>query len=165
MFDQLLARGQVVVYPDEMSRTATLAEEDGERRVGWWWPTPASRSPPSTTPSATDASPPARSTTPGCWSPETGERLGVGDQIATRRNDYHLGVANRDTWTLTGIDDDGTLHLTGKTRARSVPLSYAVEHVELSYATTAYGAQGETVPAAHLAHGGGIPAPDRRMWR
>ncbi|MBM7807500.1 hypothetical protein JOD57_003337 [Geodermatophilus bullaregiensis] len=33
-----------------------------------------------------------------------GQRIGVGDQIATRRNARHLGVANRDTWTVTAID-------------------------------------------------------------
>ena len=29
----------------------------------------------------------------------------------TRRNDRDLAVANRDTWTITGIDHDGTLTL------------------------------------------------------
>ena len=152
VFDQLLARGQVVVYPDEMSRTATLAEEAA--RAGGLVVADTREQVTALNHAIRD-----RRITAGAVDDSrvlvtrTGERLGVGDQIATRRNDYHLGVANRDTWTLTGIDDDGTLHLTGKTRARSVPLSYAVEHVELSYATTAYGAQGETVPAAHLAMG------------
>ena len=38
-----------------------------------------------------------------------GERLGVGDGVATRRNDPALGVANRDTWTVTGLHPDGSL--------------------------------------------------------
>ena len=38
-----------------------------------------------------------------------GEQIGVGDRVATRRNDPDLGVANRETWTVTGIGDDGTL--------------------------------------------------------
>ena len=42
---------------------------------------------------------------------DAGERLGVGDRVMTRRNDRDLGVANRDTWTITGIDSDGTLTL------------------------------------------------------
>ncbi len=42
-----------------------------------------------------------------------GERIGVGDRVATRRNDRNLDVANRDTWTVTGIDEHGQLHLTG----------------------------------------------------
>ena len=32
---------------------------------------------------------------------EAGQRIGAGDRIATRRNDRDLGVANRDTWTVT----------------------------------------------------------------
>ncbi|HET7041791.1 MAG TPA: hypothetical protein VFI13_07220, partial [Gemmatimonadales bacterium] len=79
-----------------------------------------------------------------------GERLCVGDRVATRRNDYDLGVANRDTWTLTALDDDGTVHLAGQTGTRTIPLGYAAQHVQLAYATTCYGAQGETVPTAHL---------------
>jgi exodeoxyribonuclease V alpha subunit len=31
-----------------------------------------------------------------------GERIGVGDRVATRRNDRDLDVANRDMWTVTG---------------------------------------------------------------
>ncbi len=46
-----------------------------------------------------------------------GERLGVGDRVATRRNDRDLGVANRDTWTVTAVDPDGTLTVTRR-RAR-----------------------------------------------
>ena len=38
---------------------------------------------------------------------KTGERLGVGDRVATRRNDRDLGVTNRDTWTITAIGADG----------------------------------------------------------
>ncbi len=82
-----------------------------------------------------------------------GERLGFGDRVMTRRNDRDLGVANRDTWTITGIDHDGTLTLqNGDARAgsRSVPASYAREHVELAYATTVHGAQGETTHTGHL---------------
>ncbi len=37
---------------------------------------------------------------------EAGERLGVGDRVATRRNDWQLGVANRQTWTITALGDD-----------------------------------------------------------
>ena len=34
-------------------------------------------------------------------STRAGQPIGVGDLIATRRNDHQLGVANRDTWTVT----------------------------------------------------------------
>ena len=82
-----------------------------------------------------------------------GEQLGVGDRVMTRRNDRDLAVANRDTWTITGIDHDGalTLHNGGaRDGSRSVPAGYAREHVELAYATTVHGAQGETTHTAHL---------------
>ncbi len=89
---------------------------------------------------------------------KTGERLGVGDRVATRRNDRDLGVTNRDTWTITavgtdGVDGvDGSLTLRGRRAAdlRTVPAGYAREHVELAYATTIYGAQGETTGTGHL---------------
>jgi hypothetical protein len=78
-----------------------------------------------------------------------GERLGVGDRVATRRNDRDLNVSNRDTWTITAVRADGSLTLKGSraTELRSIPAAYAREHVELSYATTVYGAQGETTRA------------------
>ena len=82
-----------------------------------------------------------------------GERLGVGDRVMTRRNDRDLGVANRDTWTITGIDHDGTLTLhsgNARTGSRSLPAAYGHDHVELAYATTVHGAQGETTHTGHL---------------
>jgi exodeoxyribonuclease V alpha subunit len=109
-----------------------------------------------------------------------GERIGVGDRIATRRNDRDLQVANRDTWTVTGVDRDGGLlvtpagtpHVTpadgvvatvtpavtldvtpAGTGALVLPVDYVTAHVELAYATTAHGAQGDTVTAAHLVVG------------
>jgi exodeoxyribonuclease V alpha subunit len=81
---------------------------------------------------------------------DAGERVGVGDRVATRRNDRDLEVANRDTWTVTGIASDGTFSLTGGHGARQVPARYARKHLELAYATTVYGAQGDTVDSAHL---------------
>ena len=71
--------------------------------------------------------------------------------VATRRNDYDLGVAKRDTWTVAGVRDDGTMHLVGTAGKRELPLRYAVNYVELAYASTAYEAQGETTRTAHLA--------------
>ena len=46
---------------------------------------------------------------------------GVGDRVATRRNDPDLEVANRQTWTVTGIGDDGSLTLRGRGRDRDGP--------------------------------------------
>jgi exodeoxyribonuclease V alpha subunit len=120
-----------------------------------------------------------------------GERVGVGDTITTRRNDRALGVANRQTWTITGVGDDGSLTIAhdpnghpgagrgaqGGTQAgtqpgtqprtqpgtgakaqvsrgeRTLPAVYAKTHVELGYARTVYGAQGETVDRAHFVIG------------
>ncbi|MGH3472059.1 MAG: AAA family ATPase [Nocardioidaceae bacterium] len=81
-----------------------------------------------------------------------GERLAVGDRVATRRNDRDLGVANRDTWTITAIAADGTLTVRGPGRAgsRTLPSAYVREQVDVAYATTVYGAQGETSHAGHL---------------
>ncbi|WP_448640736.1 MobF family relaxase [Geodermatophilus sp. URMC 63] len=98
-----------------------------------------------------------------------GQRIGVGDRIATRRNDRDLSVANRDTWTVTAVGQGGCLTVipadvtpidavpSGVTPARMgervLPAGYVTSHVDLAYASTAHGAQGETVPAAHLVVG------------
>ncbi|CAN5758815.1 hypothetical protein BH18ACT7_BH18ACT7_06560 [soil metagenome] len=80
-----------------------------------------------------------------------GERIGIGDTVATRRNDRDLDVANRDTWTVTATHRDGQLAVTGANAGdRLLPAGYVTDHVELAYATTAYGAQGATATAAHL---------------
>ncbi|WP_448640759.1 MobF family relaxase [Geodermatophilus sp. URMC 63] len=103
-----------------------------------------------------------------------GQRIGVGDRIATRRNDRDLGVANRDTWTVTAVGQGGYLAVVpadvtppgavvssvtpADTGERVLPAGYVTAHVELAYASTAHGAQGDTVPAAHLLVGEHIGA-------
>ncbi|HET7355999.1 MAG TPA: AAA family ATPase, partial [Nocardioidaceae bacterium] len=152
VFDQLLARGHIALHPDEAARTAALAEQavdTGGLVVA------------DTREQVTDLNHAIRQrrVTAGVVDDSrvlvtaAGERVGAGDRVATRRNDYDLGVANRDTWTVTALGDDGTLRLTGKTGDRTLPVGYAGEYVELAYATTCYGAQGETVPTAHLVLG------------
>jgi hypothetical protein len=59
-------------------------------------------------------------------------------------------VANRDRWTVTGFDGNGGLVVCGRRGARTLTAEYVRQHIELAYATTAYGAQGETVDQAHL---------------
>ncbi len=81
---------------------------------------------------------------------EAGERIGVGDRIATRRNDPTLDVANRETWTVTGCTPDGDLAVTGPAGSRRLLAAYVRQWVELAYATTTYGAQGETVTSCHV---------------
>ena len=91
-----------------------------------------------------------------------GQRVGAGDLITTRSNDRDVDVANRDTWTVTAVHPDGRLTVTptGATRAahqaagdstpRVLPAGYVNQHVELGYATTVHGVQGETTDTAHL---------------
>jgi exodeoxyribonuclease V alpha subunit len=89
----------------------------------------------------------------------TGQRIGIGDRIATRRNDRDLGVANRDTWTVTAIDGHRQLTIVPadairrRVGERLLPVDYVAAQVELAYACTAHGAQGDTVSAAHLVIG------------
>ena len=82
--------------------------------------------------------------------PASGSVSGTGS--LTRRNDRDLAVTNRDTWTVTAIGADRSLTLRGRraTDLRTVPAGYAREHIELAYATTVYGAQGETTSTGHL---------------
>lgn len=83
---------------------------------------------------------------------KSGERISVGDRVATRRNDPDADVANRETWTVRDVNRKG-VELEGQAGHRRLPWHYAREHVELAYATTTYGVQGETVSVAHVAIG------------
>lgn len=76
----------------------------------------------------------------------------VGDQIATRRNDPELQsttgerVRNRHTWTVTAAHADGGLTVTHAQRGTvELPTAYVAAHVELGWAVTGYGNQGDTV--------------------
>ena len=88
-----------------------------------------------------------------------GTTAGVGDTIITRRNDRRLRngrdwVRNGDTWTITGVRDDGsaTIRKTGRRFGGSIvlPAAYVADHVDLGYAITAHRAQGVTVDTAHV---------------
>jgi ATP-dependent exoDNAse (exonuclease V) alpha subunit len=76
----------------------------------------------------------------------------VGDQIATRRNDPMLRttlgvrVRNRHSWTVTAVHADGVLTVEHATRGSvDLPAGYVAAHVELGWAVTGYGTQGDTV--------------------
>jgi exodeoxyribonuclease V alpha subunit len=84
---------------------------------------------------------------------DAGQRIGVGDRVVTRRNDRDLRVANRDAWTVTHVATDGSVTLTGVHGARALPAGYVRAHVELAYASTVHGTQGDTTSAAHVAVG------------
>ena len=147
VFDELYRRGQIVVHSTEVERTAALAEAGAagdlviaDRRE-----------------QVEDLNAAIRDLRPqddkSTWVVTTagGERVGLGDRVATRRNDADLQVANRQTWTVAGIGDDGSLTLHGHGRDRQIPADYATRFVELAYATTVHGAQGDTVDLAHVA--------------
>ena len=96
-----------------------------------------------------------------------GERIGAGDRVTTRRNNPHLGVANRDTWTVIAADPaTGAAHhparstpttatrgVVARDSSRVLDAGYVARHVELGYATTAHGAQGATTATAHVVIG------------
>jgi conjugative relaxase-like TrwC/TraI family protein len=89
-----------------------------------------------------------------------GQRIGVGDTVVTRANDRDLGVANRDSWTVTRLGVDGSLAVTPQNAkpgsvgepdvARVLPREYVSEHVQLGYAATVHGVQGATAQVGHL---------------
>ena len=148
VFDGLLARGQVVVHASEVERTHALAAKaslpdpplvvaDTREQVaainGLVHQVRV------VTAEAADGVVTA-----------AGERIGVGDKIATRRNDPGLDVANRETWTVRDCTPGGDLTVDGPTGARRLPAAYVRQSVEPAYATTAYGAQGETVANCHV---------------
>ncbi len=149
VFDRLVQRGQVVIHASEAERTAALADlgaagalvvADTREQVA-----------------ALNIAIRRRLRGDGQEGVTTqrGDVIGLGDRIATRRNDPDLGVTNRQTWTVDGVGDDGSLivHAPGTRRDRELPAAYVNEHVELAYATTIHGTQGETVDHAHLAIG------------
>jgi conjugative relaxase-like TrwC/TraI family protein len=81
-----------------------------------------------------------------------GTHVSVGDQIATRRNhpalrtDQDEQVRNRHNWTVTRIDPGGDLAVAHPERGTvTLPASYVSCHVELGWAVTGYGNQGDTV--------------------
>ena len=158
VFDALLDRGQLVVHATDVERTAAIADigsggddliiADTREQVG-----------------ALNAAIRDRRQRAGERNGERsgeqngepitrrGEQIGLGDRVATRRNDRELGVANRDVWTVAGLGDDGSLVVSGRAGQRTLPRAYVSDHVELAFASTAYGAQGETVESAHLVVG------------
>ncbi|KQT01302.1 hypothetical protein ASG23_06955 [Cellulomonas sp. Leaf395] len=101
----------------------------------------------------------------------SGERIGLGDRIVTRRNERtlrlagagpHSYVRNGDLWTVTHTHPDGSLTASRTRSATGVgaasvllPANYVAQDVELGYASTTHRAQGITVDHTHvLAHPG-----------
>lgn len=78
------------------------------------------------------------------------QRLLVGDAVQTRRNDRRTGVDNRAQWIVSRIEPDFVelLSPSDSGERRRVSRDYALEHVQLAYASTVHGVQGETVDKA-----------------
>ena len=178
VFDTLLARGQIRIHPDPqtlreaLAGTAAAAYDEGQpvavvadNREQVAELNTAIRDRLVTAGRVDDAH--AVVTAAGQW-------IGVGDRVVTRRNDRDLDVANRDVWVVTAVvGSRGQLLVipadvtpAGGARAavipavtprwegpRVLPADYVTAHVELAYATTAHGAQGDTVTAAHVVVG------------
>ena len=148
VFDALHRRGHIAIHASDVERTAALADAgvSGDLVIADTLEQVADlnaaircrRNPEITRIEITTAS---------------GHRIGIGDRVATRRNDPDLQVANRQTWTVARVGRDGSLLLHGRGRDREIPASYATRFVELAYATTVHGAQGSTVTNAHVAIG------------
>ena len=154
VFDALLERGDIVIHASDVERLATVADlaaaapgglviADTHEQVA------------ALNATIRDQYRPTRSDEQGqpAFSTSAGDRFSVGDRVATRRNDRNLDVANRDQWTITATNDNGDLEIVGRRGARTLPADYAASHVELAYATTTHGAQGETVDDAHFVLG------------
>ena len=170
VFDKLHQRGQIVLHASEVERTAALAAigadgadsgdqlviADTRDQVGALNAAIRDRRHGAgVTPDVTPGERSGERAGECTGEPITrrGEPIGLGDRVATRRNDRDLAVANRDTWTVAGIGEDGILLVTGRGGRRALPAEYVREHVELAFTTTVYGAQGETVDSAHFVLG------------
>lgn len=78
------------------------------------------------------------------------QRILVGDTVQTRRNDRFTGVENRAQWIVRGIHQDlvelvsagDSGELTG------VSAEYARDHLQLAYASTVHGVQGDAADAS-----------------
>lgn len=145
VFDELLRRGELVIHASDVERQQKLAERTtyGELVVA------DTREQVGTINTLAHAVRESLGEVRDAVVTAAGERIGVGDTIATRRNDHDTDVANRETWTVVSAEA-GALTVRGEAGTRVLPPEYVRAHVELAYATTAYGAQGSTVPASHV---------------
>jgi hypothetical protein len=172
VFDALLAHGQIRLHPDQaalqeaVAGLAGAAIADGEQ-VAVVVDTREQAGELSTTIRQALV---AAGRVADDWTvaARAGQPIGAGDRVVTRRNDRQLDVANRDTWTVLEVGRRGSLLVTpaaastgdvaggvtpGDVRPRVLPDDYVTAHVELAYATTAHGVQGETVTSAHVVIG------------
>ena len=152
VFDALVARGQIVVHATDVERDQAMAREglatDGERPLL----IADTREKVSALNTAVrDELESARRVDDlRSITTNAGQRIGVGDRVATRRNDPELDIANRETWTVIGLVPGRGLVVESTRGRRQLPAGYVAEDLELAYASTAHGAQGETATSAHV---------------
>ncbi|WP_169581552.1 MULTISPECIES: AAA family ATPase [Microbacterium] len=78
------------------------------------------------------------------------QRILVGDTVQTRRNDRLTGVENRAHWIVRGIRDEflSLASVSDSGEVAQVSTEYAREHLQLAYASTVHGVQGDTADAS-----------------
>lgn len=78
------------------------------------------------------------------------QRILVGDTVQTRRNDRLTGVENRAQWVVRGIRDEylSLVSVSDSGEVARVSTEYAHEHMQLAYASTVHGVQGDTADAS-----------------
>jgi ATP-dependent exoDNAse (exonuclease V) alpha subunit len=83
------------------------------------------------------------------------QRILVGDTVQTRRNDRLTGVENRAQWIVRGIREScvDLVSLGDSGEVRRVSAEYAREHLQLAYASTVHGVQGDTADASVVGPG------------
>ena len=113
VFDALHARGQIALYGSEMERREALGERLAAARLSGLTPAVVvdTRDHAATLNAAVRDRLVAAGAVDDHRAAVTadGQRIGAGDAIVTRRNDPTLGVANRQTWTVTRVHRDGRL--------------------------------------------------------
>ncbi|MBW9120782.1 AAA family ATPase [Microbacterium trichothecenolyticum] len=78
------------------------------------------------------------------------QRILVGDTVQTRRNDRLTGVENRAQWIVYRIRDEylSLVSVSDSGEVARVSTQYAREHLQLAYASTVHGVQGDTADAS-----------------
>ncbi|WP_297737398.1 hypothetical protein [Nocardioides sp.] len=115
MFDQLLERGDILIHPSDVERQTAVADlaaaspgnlviADTREQVHAL--NAIIRDQRRLTADDSQERP--------AITVDSGDQLAVGDRVATRRNDRDLDVANRDQWTITGINHVGDLTVAGR---------------------------------------------------
>ncbi|GAB3996020.1 MobF family relaxase [Nocardioides marmoraquaticus] len=161
VFNQLHACGRIVIHASDVERLAALADlgAAGETVIADTHAQVTALNQHIADLRHGDVSAP--SDLPAAVAGRGGLPLRVGDQVATRRNDGSLGVANRDRWNITSLTSTdgsggggnrggGVVIASDNKGTRTLPGDYVSAHLELAYATTVHGAQGDTVDSSHL---------------